>query len=265
LQQQIVNEEQQMKLMQLQGLPVVVNQESINEKRQRLEQMLRILESRTPPQTPLSMSSEPQTPLSSMEVLTPQGSQSVIEIDDDSEQANKKKLGGPPSEIYNPPWPRNTMIPAFAEKIDFNKIELKKSLDPPSWVEISKREYMEAQKNWQMRQEEIAKFVAEHPNLFIDANGLSASPSKEKLELRKTTSTAQFTVPYNTNVNTNINNTQCNNITDNNTNNINTQYPAQYIQLGHMIPTPTAAIWRAALQDPEFVRQHQQQVHFMLD
>jgi hypothetical protein len=273
LQQQIVNEEQQMRLMMLQGLPVMDNQESINEKRQCLEQMLRILESRTPPQTPLSMSSEPQTPLSSMEVHSPQLSQvpqNVIEIEDDTEQANKKKLGGPPSEIYNPPWPRNTMIPAFAEKIDFNKIELKKSLDPPSWVEISKREYMEAQKNWQMRQEEIAKFIAENPNLLIDSNGLGSSPSKEKLELRKTT--PQFTVPYNTNaVNNNVNNNnnaRCNNNNSdmNNTPNNNNTMPAQYFQLGQvMIPTPTAAIWRAALQDPEFVRQHQQQVHFMLD
>lgn len=277
LQQQLVNEEQQMRLMMLQGLPVVDNQESINEKRQRLEQMLRILESRTPPQTPLSMSSEPQTPLSSMEVHSPQVLQNVIEIEDDTEQSNKKKLGGPPSEIYNPPWPRNTMIPAFAEKIDFNKIELKKSLDPPSWVEISKREYMEAQKNWQMRQEEIAKFIAENPNLLIDSHGLGSSPSKEKLELRKTT--PQFTVPYptnavNNNVNNNNNNARCNNNNSdmNNTpnNNMNNTtipgYPDQYIQLGQvMIPTPTAAIWRAALQDPEFVRQHQQQVHFMLD
>jgi hypothetical protein len=273
LQQQIVNEEQQMRLMMLQGLPVMDNQQSINEKRQRLEQMLRILESRTPPQTPLSMSSEPQTPISSMEVLSPQISQvpqSVIEIEDDAEQSNKKKLGGPPSEIYNPPWPRNTMIPAFAEKIDFNKIELKKSLDPPSWVEISKREYMEAQKNWQMRQEEIAKFIAENPNLLIDSQGISASPSKEKLELRKT---PQFTVSYNTNaVNNNVNNNNnahCNNNNSdmNNTpHDNNNNFPAQYIQLGQvMIPTPTAAIWRAALQDPEFVRQHQQQVHFMLD
>jgi len=283
LQQQIVNEEQQMKLMMLQGLPVVDNQESITEKRQCLEQMLRILESRTPPQTPLSMSSEPQTPLSSMEVHSPQVSQipqDVIQIEDDTEQSNKKKLGGPPSEIYNPPWPRNTMIPAFAEKIDFNKIELKKSLDPPSWVEISKREYMEAHKNWQMRQEEIAKFVSENPNLFIDTHALGSSPSKEKLELRKTTTitttSPQFNVPYNNN-NTNAvnninnnNNTQCmNNNTDMNSNPDNNtipNFPAQYFQLGQvMIPTPTAAIWRAALQDPEFVRQHQQQVHFMLD
>jgi hypothetical protein len=277
LQQQIVNEEQQMRLMMLQGLTVADNQESINEKRQRLEQMLRILESRTPPQTPLSMSSEPQTPLSSMEVHSPQISQvpqNVIEIEDDPEQTNKKKLGGPPSEIYNPPWPRNTMIPAFAEKIDFNKIELKKSLDPPSWVEISKREYMEAQKNWQMRQEEIAKFVAENPNLLMDS-GLSSSPSKEKLELRK--ATPQFTVPFTTNaVNNNVNNNnnaQCNNnnsdmnnTSHNNNNNTIPAFQAPYIQLGQvMIPTPTAAIWRAALQDPEFVRQHQQQVHFMLD
>jgi hypothetical protein len=277
LQQQIVNEEQQMRLMMLQGLTVADNQESINEKRQRLEQMLRILESRTPPQTPLSMSSEPQTPLSSMEVHSPQISQvpqNVIEIEDDPEQTNKKKLGGPPSEIYNPPWPRNTMIPAFAEKIDFNKIELKKSLDPPSWVEISKREYMEAQKNWQMRQEEIAKFVAENPNLLMDS-GLSSSPSKEKLELRK--ATPQFTVPFTTNaVNNNVNNNnnaQCNNNNSdmnntphNNNNNTIPAFQAPYIQLGQvMIPTPTAAIWRAALQDPEFVRQHQQQVHFMLD
>jgi len=78
--------------------------------------------------------------------------------EEESESLTKKKLGGPPTYIYNlfPPWMNTTeVVPAFKEKIDFSNIQLKSTGENINSVDISKEELSESQRAWELQTEAV--------------------------------------------------------------------------------------------------------------
>jgi hypothetical protein len=111
------------------------------------------------PQTPASYDTVSNDPSPSFE--------QVVELNKESQQPqlppekNRNRTFSSKGDVgayylYYPYWKAAEVYPPFKEKIDFSKIQLRQLRPPPNYVEQSRTEYFEAQKQWEQHQEEVS-------------------------------------------------------------------------------------------------------------
>jgi len=69
----------------------------------------------------------------------------------EEEWRRRTNWGGSVSNIYNPPYSGNARTAAFSSKIDFSKISLRKRNIPPDFVELARREHLQAVQTFKER------------------------------------------------------------------------------------------------------------------